>query len=255
VTARVARVRGEVEILPLALVTPNGWNPNEMTPALMASLEQGFVEDGWLVNQALLVWGTDETGQARNLIIDGEHRWLAANHVGLTEGPMVVLDGLTEVEAKALTVKLDQKRGSWDMDKLKALVQDLAAQSETGLNAASLGFGEEELMKLMPAPEELEAPAVEEIEAPPMSEEEKPEEPKEDKPAPVTSDVRMVQLFLDDASHPLFASRAADLGKLWGTETVTDTVLKAVEKSLEKAHGSKVRPATVAELRSGKTTE
>lgn len=115
----------------------------------MASIRHGFREDGWLVSQALLVWATDEIATPRNVIIDGEHRWIAARDVGLREGPMVLLHGLTEREAKALTIKLDQKRGRFGEDALARLVAELA-QDGTDL-AVDLGFKSDEIDALIAA--------------------------------------------------------------------------------------------------------
>lgn len=144
-----AFLRGTVQILPLGNVKPNEWNPNVVPPHIMESIRSGFTTDGWLVSQALLVWGTDAAGTVRNLIIDGEHRYTAAMQVGLTEGPMVVVDGLTEVEAKALTVKMNQKRGTWDVDALTRLLADLPDLGEVSTAAIDFGFSQDEMSALM----------------------------------------------------------------------------------------------------------
>lgn len=135
-----AHVRGEVVTRRLDSVKENWWNPNVTTPRVQRSIEHGFRKDGWISSHALLVWGTDERGMRRDVIIDGEHRWLAAIAVGLVEGPMVFLDGLTEREAKALTVKLDQKRGRFDGDKLDALLKSIRDDAPIGEMALDLGF-------------------------------------------------------------------------------------------------------------------
>lgn len=138
-----ARLVGQVETIRLDSVRPNGWNPNVVPPHVMASIRHGFIADGWIVSQALLVWATDEAGVARNLIIDGEHRWRCAVDVGLTEGPAVLLRGVSERDAKALTIKLNQKRGAWDEAALAALMAELVAVGDDGavVADASLDFG------------------------------------------------------------------------------------------------------------------
>lgn len=146
-----AHVRGEVQRLPLAAVKPNTWNPNEVPPHIMESIKQGFRSDGWLVSQSLLVWGTDENGERRMVIIDGEHRHTAALAVGLTEGPMVVLDGLSEAEAKQFTIKLNQRRGDWNEADLAELLRDLEA-SGAPLDALDLGFDAEAFLSMLSQP-------------------------------------------------------------------------------------------------------
>ncbi len=120
------KIRGEVVIKPLAGVDKNPWNPNVMSEEMKASLRHGLKHDGWLVAQSLLVWGTDENGNVQNTIIDGEHRWTEAKGLGMSDGPMVFLNGITEAAAKALTIKMNQKRGAFDDDKLAQVVVDLA---------------------------------------------------------------------------------------------------------------------------------
>lgn len=132
-------VRGDVEMMSLRDVDPNPWNPNVVPPHIMASIAHGFRTDGWLASQALLVWATDETGKIRNLIIDGEHRWRAAIAEGIAVGPVVRLHGVSERDAKSLTVKLNQKRGAWDDDSLSQLLREIAAGAPAGTTPADLG--------------------------------------------------------------------------------------------------------------------
>lgn len=141
-------IRGTVVVRSLGTVRPNGWNPNTMTPELEASLDHGMRTDGWLASQALLVWGHDEAGDERNVIIDGEHRWASACRIGLAEGPMVFLDGITEAQAKALTVKMNQKRGTWDDAKLGDVLRSIAQAGER-VDDVEFGFQDDALAQLM----------------------------------------------------------------------------------------------------------
>lgn len=140
-TANAPKVVGEVVSCPLSDVKPNGWNPNQMTTAEMKSLAHGLKKDGWMASMALLIWGTDETGETKNLIIDGEQRWTAAPMAGFKEGPMVFLHGVTESEAKALTIKLDQKRGKFNKGKLTDLMAELKNELGLDLPDMALDFG------------------------------------------------------------------------------------------------------------------
>lgn len=124
---------------------PNGWNPNEMTERESASLRVGLQQEGWLVSHALLVWGKDERGAVRNLIIDGEHRWTEARALGFTDGPMVFHDGMTEAQARELTAKLTLRRGRANDASLAELLRGLP---EDMLNATSLGLDDLRLREL-----------------------------------------------------------------------------------------------------------
>lgn len=132
-----ARVTGKVVLTPLDRVQPNGWNPNVMTEFQLESTRDGMLREGWLAAYALLVWGTDETGARRDIIIDGEHRWRIARELGLAKGPMVFLDGLTEARAIELTIAMDNKRGRFDDVKLRDAINLIG--EDDGL-AFRLGF-------------------------------------------------------------------------------------------------------------------
>lgn len=149
---------GQHQTLPLSAVRQNSWNPNRMTPETLAALKHGLQTDGWLVNQALLIWGTDEHGADQNIIIDGEHRWRAAQELGFTHGPMVLLHNLPEARAKALTVAMNQKRGEFDATELEALLRSI--EHEVPDLALSTGITDDELARMLSVPEvELDAPA------------------------------------------------------------------------------------------------
>jgi hypothetical protein len=143
------RILGEVQAIALKGLRPNGWNPNRMTDFEMESLRHGMRTKGWPSSQALLVWGTDETGQRRDIIIDGEHRWHCARAVGFISGPAVVLDGLTEKQAKQWTIELDQKRGRFEDTALAVLMRDIAGDAPTADMGIELGFPEDDLKRLL----------------------------------------------------------------------------------------------------------
>ncbi len=221
-------VVGVPVICPLDSVKPNPWNPNQHTLRIFESLKHGLRTDGWLASQALLVWGTDQDGQTKNLIIDGEHRWRAAFELDMTEAPMVFLHGLPEAKAKALTIAMNQRRGEFDAAQLEELVRSIQYDVED--LGQDLGLGEEDLMRMLAeAPAELPAPSV--VEASPPKEQEAPDPLAGGKMSPV----RMVQLFLDEQTQPVFRQAAKELAARWGTKTITDTVFRAV---IEAAKGA-----------------
>ena len=216
------KIVGKLEIKPLKGVKPNGWNPNKMSPYMRESLKHGLETDGWIASQALLIWGTDENKRRKNLIIDGEHRWTVACELGFDDGPMVRLNGLTEVQAKALTIKMNQKRGEFDDDGLGVLIREIQGDMDVDDLGLELGMGDAELMKLL-------------SEDPMDTGEEddgKPNEPSGDtgKMPSNSSHVKLVQLFFDDKQHATFLKNVKLLAKTMGTKNVTETVLAATEQ-------------------------
>lgn len=234
-----AGVVGTVEMLPLSSVKPNPWNPNRMTDFEKESLKTGLEADGWLSSQALLIWGTDDDGEEKGFIIDGEHRWTAATELGFPRGPMVVLKGLSEAKAKALTVKMNSKRGTFREDLLGELLRDIQFDLDVPNLSTELGIADDELMKLL-----ADLPEVDTREAPPELERlpQTPEGPgaaraastDDSEPAgPSAPTVRMVQLFLDTTSIETFTAQVKELGERYGTKTTTDTVMKALAAAVE----------------------
>jgi ParB family transcriptional regulator, chromosome partitioning protein len=202
---------GKTVIRPLAEVKANPWNPNKMTAFERESLKHGFRTDGWIVSQALLIWGKDEKGKVRNLIIDGEHRWDAARELGMPEGPMVFRDGLNEAQAKALTIKLNQKRGRFDEDMLSVVLHDINDTLDIETRSLDLGIPEEELGVYF----------------------EEAQPPVSDLPSGQASHVRQIQLFFNQKTHDEFVLLCKELAVRMRTGNVTDTVLE----TMRRAHG------------------
>lgn len=223
----MVEVVGKVQVRPLASVKPNDWNPNEMDAQMSASLRQGLVEDGWLLSQSLLIWGKDNRGKDRNLIIDGEHRWTEATALGFESGPMVVLNGLKPAQARRLTISLNQKRGRFN-DLLPDVLRSIQAELPSVDLGLSLGFDPEELYRIL-------AQKTETVGAPARPGAGNSEPP----PATVSrnASVTMVPLFLSEPESVEFQSFLQRLGPSFGTDTTSATILEG----MRRAHG---RPAS-----------
>lgn len=218
----VPEVRGEVVMKALDKVKPNVWNPNELTPFQMESLKQGFREDGWLISQSLVVWGKDDKGKQQNVIIDGEHRWRVATDLGMKEGPMMFLNGLPEAKARALTIKLDAKRGKFNEDRLAAVVREI--QFELGVERLdlSLGLEAEHLATLLVEPA-LELPSPEEregiVESPPGV-----------VGSGLAEHASSVRLFFNKEQLAEFEALIKELAPQFKTKNSADTTLEALRR-------------------------
>jgi hypothetical protein len=217
------RVVGTVVSMALSKVKPNTWNPNTMDTFTRDSLKQGLSTDGWLSSQALLVWGKDEKGKQQNVIIDGEHRFHVAQELGFVEGPMVFLHGMTEMQAKALTIKMNQKRGKWDEDLLANLVREIQISLPSENLGLELGIQQEALMVMLAEPIVEVDINVDELIA--------PTGPEGSNAGIPSSNVRMVQLFFDDVTLAEYNESIRRLATKFGTKTVTDTTLEAVRRA------------------------
>jgi hypothetical protein len=214
------RIIGVTKMVSITEVKPNTWNPNGMTPFMKASLKHGLQQEGWLLSQALTVWGTDEKGRRKNIIINGEHRWTVGNELGFKLVPMCFLNGITESEAKRLTVALNRKRGEHDPHKLGILLRDIQFELPVGDMSLTLGIEQPDLMKL------LAEPAVP-TPGPEVPEGKGRNEPGADIPA---SGVKMVQLFFDEAQHREFDKLVKSLAQSYKAADATATVLEAVRR-------------------------
>lgn len=204
----------------LALVQPNAWNPNVMPPHKFDALKQSLRSDGWMLSQPLLVWASDERGRVKNIIIDGEHRWRAANEVGYVEGPMVFLEKITKAEAQTLTVKLDSNRGAFEGQSLATVLREILPTLQTEDPAAALGFTAGEFAKLLALPA-IDMTAVD-----------------GDARAPTSAGIgevtsqnavtKMVPLYMDEKDHAAFIAQVQQIGAAVKLENVTDVVRHAV---------------------------
>lgn len=227
---------GETRLLPLDAVRTNPWNPNVMEPHVMASLKHGLATDGWLVSQALLVWATDEKGARQMVIIDGEQRYTAARALGMATGPMVLLDGLTEAKAKALTLSMNNRRGKFDEEGLGKLLREI--QFEFPEAALEFGVSDDALAKLLAAPPvDLGAFATAADGAPDPDAAAPKRAGSNADVAPVNT--AMVQLFMSEEHKAAFLVACKALGAAWNLATVTEIVVEAVKR----AHAS--HPAQV----------
>lgn len=219
---KTPRVVGKAVMTRLDKVRANDWNPNRMTAFLRESLKQGLETDGWLASQALLIWGTDEKGRSKNIIIDGEHRFEVARELGFKEGPMVFLSGITETQAKALTVKMNQKRGSWDEDMLASLIRGIQYDLPVPDMSLELGIPDVDLMVMLAEPPN-DVFANGQAPSPPTGTVEMPSGKMEH--------MRMVQLFFDANSHAEFQGLIEKLSTEAKTKNVTDTVMSGLRRA------------------------
>jgi len=110
----------KLKLVPAARVQPNPWNYNVQSDddftKLAASLRRfGFVERPVVRTLA------DGTYQ----IINGEHRWRAAQLIGMVEIPVVDVGEMDDAQAKQLTIILNELGGSPDQVRLADLMRDI----------------------------------------------------------------------------------------------------------------------------------
>ncbi|VTU02524.1 adenine methyltransferase : ParB-like partition protein OS=Sutterella wadsworthensis 2_1_59BFAA GN=HMPREF9465_00225 PE=4 SV=1: ParBc: N6_N4_Mtase [Gemmataceae bacterium] len=133
-----------VEMRPIGSIKPYENNPR-LNDASVDAVAASLKEFSW--RQPLVV---DEA----DVIIVGHTRYKAAKKLGLTEVPVHVARGLTPAQARAYRIADNQTAtlSQWDDDKLAL---ELVALQHDGYDLALTGFPEDEVLKMLTAPEEL----------------------------------------------------------------------------------------------------
>lgn len=103
---------------------PNPWNPNRMTAAMYAKILESIREYGMVDPLTVRSLG-GVTERTRYQIIDGENRWRGALDLGYTEFDCTVIDGLSDAQAKKLTIIMNELHGQADPDKMGDLLADI----------------------------------------------------------------------------------------------------------------------------------
>ncbi len=128
-----------IEIWPIERLRRFPRNARTHPPEQVAQIAGSILEFGF--NAPILVDSNDG-------IIAGHGRLLAAQQLGLTEVPVVVLDHLTETQRRAYIIadnRLAESAG-WDEEVLAAELVDLERE---GLDLALVGFSDQELEALL----------------------------------------------------------------------------------------------------------
>ena len=162
-----------------------------------------------------------------NIIIVGHTRFLAAKKLGMTQVPCIIADKLTESQVKAYRIADNRvaEESKWDNEKLSL---ELIELQKDNVDLDSLGFEREELDKIFNEKDPLfvSPDGFDMQEIPELNEEFMP------------SQVRMIQLFLNSSSEPIFKEMINELQERYNTDNLTDTVYKAIEYEHNKGKKS-----------------
>lgn len=163
----------------------------------------------------------------KNIIIVGHTRFLAAKKLGMKKVPCVIANKLTEAQAKAYRIADNRvaEESKWDNEKLSL---ELIELQKDNVDLDSLGFEREELDKIFNEKDPLfvSPDGFDMQEIPELNEEFMP------------SQVRMIQLFLNSSSEPIFKEMINELQERYNTDNLTDTVYKAIEYEHNKGKKS-----------------
>jgi DNA modification methylase len=137
----------QVVTWPVEKLIPYARNARTHSDDQVAQIAASIAEFGW-TNPILA--GAD------GIVIAGHARLQAARKLGMTEVPVIVLDGLSETKRRALVLADNRLalNAGWDEEMLRV---EMAALDEAGFNLELVGFTDDEIEGLLRDPEEAHA--------------------------------------------------------------------------------------------------
>lgn len=138
----------------VAQVRANDWNYKPMTEEELAKEIASIRKHGFVVPTVVrsAVPGKGPLGFYE--ILDGEHRWRALQALGVKEIHVMDLGEASDVEAKELTVVLNELHGSPQFDALGSLLQSIAEDTSVDEMLRTMPFPEDELRALINLPDD-----------------------------------------------------------------------------------------------------
>ncbi|HAI38138.1 MAG TPA: hypothetical protein DCM40_08455 [Maribacter sp.] len=177
------------------------YNPRQLSNKQHEDLYNSVKKYG-LVDPILINVNPDR----KNIVIGGHQRLKICKQLNFKKVPCVELN-MSEQEEKELNIRLNKNHGQWDFDNLANFfnADDLV---DWGFDMKEIKFSVPEINNIA---QEMEVNF---------------DDTGDDY---LPSQVRMVQLFLNSTSEPLFKERIEELAKRYETVNLTDTVFKAIE--------------------------
>ena len=118
---------------------PNEYNPNRQTEDEFEMLKASMREDGFTTPVLILT---------NNTIVDGEHRWRAAQELGMEKIPVVRVN-MTEAQRRIATMRHNRARGQDDTSAVAELMIDLEKLGQLDWAQDALRLSDEEVRRLV----------------------------------------------------------------------------------------------------------
>jgi hypothetical protein len=128
----------QVEMVAPSELKPNDYNPNRQTDDEFATLLASMREDGFTTPIIATEDGT---------IVDGEHRWRAAQELGYESVPVVRVS-MTEAQRRIATMRHNRARGQDDTAAVAELMLDLEKLGALDWAQEALLLSDEEMRRL-----------------------------------------------------------------------------------------------------------
>ena len=162
------------------------------------------------------------------MVIAGNGRMAAMRELGWSTAQCVVLD-VDDSTARRLSITLNRsgELAGWDEAVLAQHLVELEALDAEQFNVEDLGFNSDELQALVDTYVEVEQELEEAVAG------DDPALPPGTQPADMpSSNLRVVQLYLDPDDEPGFQLSVRALAEHYSTDNVTATILEAVRRAV-----------------------
>lgn len=130
-------------------LTPNTWNPNRQDDETFAKEKASLRRFGFVVPIIVRTTGISQKFE----IVDGEHRWKAAQELGMEWVPIYDLGPISDHEAMQLTIVLNELRGKPEEKKLGDVLKKLLASETLDTLTDVLPYSKEQVGKIAELPE------------------------------------------------------------------------------------------------------
>ena len=199
-----------MEIFEIEIEKVKPYEKNPRKKQAVEKVAKSLKEFGW--QQPIVV-------DKHMIIVAGHTRYLAAKSLNMKKVPVSMADDLSDLQIKAYRM-VDNKTNemaSWDN---QLLYDELNNLVDNDYEIDEFGFDLEETQKLLGTIPEFEI----------TNDLVGDTELKDDLSS---SNIKMVQLFLNTDTEPLFKKMVAELQKVYGTENLTDTIYEVIKSKYE----------------------
>lgn len=135
------KLYSDVQIVPIDSIKPSLFeNPNEFSEELYESFKKD-VELNGLIGNPLII------DSRNNSVLDGNHRLACLRDLGYSQLPCIFYSPADDVEAKIISISLNQKRGTFNEQRLHTLIKSIYDSGRYSLEELKdkLGFNMSEL--------------------------------------------------------------------------------------------------------------
>ncbi len=208
--------------VPVSTLSPDPENarfhPDENVRAIKESLRR-FGQDQPLVVQ-----------KSTGIVRKGNGRLQAAKELGWSHIAVVYIEeDNVEATARAVADNRTAELAKWDQRVLSQVMRQIQ-EEKPDIHPQTLGFTQDQVERLHSKFQQMQEEGATAI----LDPDEKRLRDEEENSDQVRH-VRMVQLFLNTQSHPIFNEMAAKLAEHYNAQSLTDTVMECLRREYERA--------------------